>query len=314
VFAPARKLALRSIGTRSGRPLRGGVVGRARLPTLSQRPHPPAARLAPSLVIGRHRRRSDAAFARASEASSGREVSAHSDRYSNGEVSARALRRQATPFPVEFQFATLNFQRRGPRGPKNNGSSTACFRPRREPGLQQAVRTRPRDPRNAGKSPRTPFPRHTGCFWSLTPLFQNAPLRSIPAPASEPHHWSTLPLRSVARPESAETGCPGGVRAKAFAKSHQPASRASGTFAKAPALAPPPKSVWPLTPVRSRVPSPSLPPGRRPASHPAVRRQNSAASRPDRGPPQKGLASRRHVTGSAFHPSHNTCLLHLPPH
>jgi hypothetical protein len=59
--------------------------------------------------------------------------------------------------------------------------------------------------------------RHSGLFWSLTPLIQNAPLRSIPAPASEPLHWPLLPFHSASRSDSSETGNPGAARARTFA-------------------------------------------------------------------------------------------------
>jgi hypothetical protein len=109
------------------------VVGRARPAYALAAPSTPAARHAPSLVIGRHSRRLAAAIRARRGGVFWSNASSNFDGLSSSTVSARAHGGRNSPFPIEFQFATLNLQRRGPRAPKANESSTPGFRPGREP-------------------------------------------------------------------------------------------------------------------------------------------------------------------------------------
>jgi hypothetical protein len=316
VFAPARKLALRSIGTRSERLLRSEVVCRARLPTLSQRPHPRAARLAPSLVIGRSRRRSDAAFARATEAYSGREDFEPSDPLSNIEVAARALRRQATLFPVEFQFATLNFQRCGPRAPENERIEHAMIPAKTGTGPPTSRENAPHAIPGPPVSRQDHHPATPRLL--LEPDFANSSrLHSAPFQRQPVNRTTGRRFHSAAfrRPDLPKTGRPGTVRAKAFAKSLQPASRASGPFRNVrPRVAP---NVSLASATRAKPPAAASP-----ARHQATARVSPGRQTPEhRGPaPRPRIATEWECFASACHrecfpqPSHNTCLLHLPPH
>jgi hypothetical protein len=122
-----------------------------------------------------------------------------------------------------------------PRAPKTNESSTPGFRPGREPWpatSRESAATRSQDRRRVAK---THLPRHPGCRWSLTPAIKAGftALHSSASRRTAPPARASIPLGSTVSNHRRQAS-PGAMRAAAFAKSHQPASRASGTFVKLP--------------------------------------------------------------------------------
>ncbi len=136
-------------------------------------------------------------------------------------------------------------------------------------------------PGTADESPEGVPPTHRLGRWpdfANSSRFHSTPFQRRPVNRSTGPRFHSAPLHRL---KSSKTGCPGAMSA---AVSPSPFSRqaAHQGLAETSALTAPPKSVRPLPLRASRWPH-ACPPSirRRPASHPAVRSRNIAASRPD---------------------------------
>jgi hypothetical protein len=148
--------------------------------------------------------------------------------------------------------------------------------------------------------------------------FHSAPFQRQPVNRST---GPRLHYAAFHRLKSSKTGKPRRHESESFAKSPQPAGRALG-LPETSALTTPPTSAWPLPPGQADGLTPAPQPSRRrPASHPAVRSQNSAAPRPDHDCPPDWICHRRQLargTGRSGLATHSVAqmaiICSMPPH